>query len=39
MIVKSVRDVDHDSDLERAFQTLDQFGIKLNPETCVWGQS
>ena len=37
MLVKSVRENDHLSDLQETFDTLRSYNMKLNPSTCVLG--
>ena len=39
MLVKSVREDDHLSNLRETFDTLRSYNIKLNPnkQMCVWG--
>ena len=37
MLVKSVRENDHLSDLQEAFNTLQSYNMKLNPSKCVFG--
>ena len=37
MLVKSVRENDHLSDLQETFDTLRSYNMKLNPSKCVFG--
>ena len=37
MLVKSVRENDHLSDLRETFDTLRSYNMKLNPSKCVFG--
>ena len=37
MLVKSVRENDHLSDLQEIFDTLRSYNMKLNPSKCVFG--
>ena len=37
MLVKSVRENDHLSDLQETFNTLRSYNMKLNPSKCVFG--
>ena len=37
MLVKSVRENDHLSDLQETFNTLRLYSMKLNPSKCVFG--
>ena len=37
MLVKSVRDNDHLSDLQETFDTLRSYNMKLNPSKCMFG--
>ena len=37
MLVKSVREDDHLSDLRETFDTLQAYNMKLNPSKCVFG--
>ena len=37
MLVKSVRENDHLSDLQETFNTLWSYNMKLNPSKCVFG--
>ena len=37
MLVKSVRENDHLSDLHETFNTLRSYNMKLNPSKCVFG--
>ena len=37
MLVKSVRENDHLSDLQETFNTLQSYNMKLNPSKCVFG--
>ena len=37
MLVKSVRENDHFSDLQETFDTLRSYNMKLNPSKCVFG--
>ena len=37
MLVKSVRENDHLSDLQETFNTLRSYNMKLNPNKCVFG--
>ena len=37
MLVKSVRENDHLSDLQETFNTLRLYNMKLNPSKCVFG--
>ncbi|KAL2245842.1 UNVERIFIED_CONTAM: Transposon Tf2-11 polyprotein [Sesamum indicum] len=37
MLVKSVKEQDHVTDLEECFQILKAFGMKLNPAKCTFG--
>ena len=37
MLVKSVRENDHLSDLQETFNTLQSYSMKLNPSKCVFG--
>ena len=36
MLVKSVRENDHLSDLQETFDTLRSYNMKLNPSKCVF---
>ena len=37
MLVKSIREDDHLSDLQETFDTLRSYNMKLNPNKCVFG--
>ena len=37
MLVKSMRENDHLSDLQETFNTLRSYNMKLNPSKCVFG--
>ena len=37
MLVKSIREDDHLSDLQETFDTLRTYNMKLNPSKCVFG--
>ena len=37
MLVKSIREEDHLSDLQETFDTLWSYNMKLNPTKCVFG--
>ena len=37
MLVKSVRENDHLSNLQETFNTLRSYNMKLNPSKCVFG--
>ena len=37
ILVKSVREDDHLSDLRETFDTLRTYNMKLNPSKCVFG--
>ena len=37
MLVKSVREDDHLSDLQETFDTLQTYNMKLNPSKCAFG--
>ena len=37
MLVKSVRENDHLSDLQETFNTLRSYNMKLNPSKCMFG--
>ena len=37
MLVKSIRENDHLSDLQETFDTLQSYNTKLNPNKCVFG--
>ena len=37
ILVKSVRENDHLSDLQETFDTLRSYNMKLNPSTCTFG--
>ena len=37
MLVKSVRENDHLSDIQETFNTLRSYNMKLNPSKCVFG--
>ena len=37
MLMKSVRENDHLSDLQETFNTLRSYNMKLNPSKCVFG--
>ena len=37
MLVKSIRENDHLSDLQETFDTLQLYNTKLNPNKCVFG--
>ena len=37
MIVKSKQDVEHSGDLQRMFESLWTYGIRLNSKKCVFG--
>ena len=37
MLVKSLRGVDHLNHLKECFKTLNEYGMKLNPEKCTFG--
>ena len=37
MLVKSMRENDHLSDLQETFDTLRSYNMKLNPSKCVFG--
>ena len=39
MLVKSVTEDEHITDLQETFKTLKQYGMKLNPEKCAFGVS
>jgi hypothetical protein len=39
MLVKSVQPLNHTEDLQEAFKTLNQYGMKLNPAKCAFGVS
>ena len=39
MLVKSMLPLDHEHDLQKAFKTLNQYGMKLNPTKCAFGIS
>ena len=39
MLVKSVRENDHLSDLQETFNTLRSYNMKLNPSKCVFGMT
>jgi hypothetical protein len=39
MLVKSAESVGHTHDLHEAFETLKQYGMKLNPAKCAFGVS
>ena len=37
MLVKSLREKDHLNDLQKTFNTLRSYNMKLNPSKCVFG--
>ena len=37
MLVESIREDDHLSDLQETFNTLRSYNMKLNPNKCVFG--
>ena len=37
MIIKSTRATDHPRDLQEAFEILNRFNMKLNPDKCTFG--
>ena len=37
MLVKSIQEDDHLSDLQETFDTLQSYNMKLNPNKCVFG--
>ena len=37
MIIKSLKVEDHARDLSQVFEVLSKYGMKLNPEKCVFG--
>ena len=37
MLVKSTREMQHFNDLQKTFDTLRQYKIKLNPSKCAFG--
>jgi hypothetical protein len=39
MLVKSIRAINHISDLAETFQTLRRYSMKLNPSKCAFGVS
>jgi hypothetical protein len=39
MLVKSTKLLNHTHDLYEAFETLKQYGMKLNPAKCAFGVS
>jgi predicted oxidoreductase len=39
MLVKSVQPLNHTEDLQKAFKTLNQYGMKLNLAKCAFGVS
>ena len=39
MLVKSTESGNHAYDLQEAFETLKQYGMKLNPAKCAFGVS
>jgi hypothetical protein len=39
MLVKSTKLLNHTHDLNEAFETLKQYGMKLNPAKCAFGVS
>jgi hypothetical protein len=39
MLVKSTKLLNHTHDLHEAFETLKQYGMKLNPAKCAFGVS
>ena len=39
MLAKCTESLDHTHDLHEAFETLKQYGMKLNPAKCAFGVS
>ena len=37
MLVKSIWDDDHLNDLQKTFNTLQSYNVKLNPNKCAFG--